>query len=417
MTDGDIHNRQGRINNLVARIQNLENISENNRQILLNFKDYLYSQDLSQDRISRHLYNWVYMIECIEFELDEAEKSDIIRLLGKVNESKVSKKDDLAEATKCEYKKSIRKLYSDYFGATRDDIDGKELTKFFTATAKRKRIDPDRLPRPQHVRKLVRRADRARDKAFLMILWSSAGRIGEILGLKWKDVKFQDDVAKLRFRETKTGGDRKVPLLAGYLYLKELYRSDHKSDDPEAFIFRSITSDKQISYQGASQIITRLREESDIPDRIKTNPHAFRKGRATYLAAQGMNQSTLCEFGGWVQGSDNVAVYVRMADSDVEAGVKKAAGIEVEEEEEERDLHPVKCHECREMNKFEAENCRECDAVLNTSELFTQVQIEKSADKLTERVMKEKIGLDDEKINQHAKEIVAEDLGMEVDQL
>jgi integrase len=415
MTDGDIHNRSGTIENNIERIQNLEN--DTNREILLNFKDYLYSEGLSDDRLCRHLTSWIGLIEHVDFDLDEASKEDIVNLVGKVNRSEVGIKDELADSTKAEYRKSIRKLYGHFLDATREDFGGEEMTDFFSVTASSSTVDPERLPRPRHVRELVSVADRTRDKAFLMVLWSSAGRIGEVLGLKWKDVRFKDEVAKIHFRDTKTDDDRYVPLLAGYLYLKELYEEDHKSNEPEAFLFRSITTDEQISHSGASQIITRLRKYTDIPERIKTNPHAFRKGRATYLAGQGMTEPQLCEFGGWVQGSDDLRTYVRMAKSDVEAGIKQVAGLEVEEKEEERDVNPVKCHNCGRMNKFEAENCSDCDEVLETSEVFKKAKIEESTKKLNERIVKERVGLDDEKINQHAKQIVAEDLGLEPEQL
>ena len=415
MTDGDIHNRTGKIRNTVERIQNLEN--EENSEILLNFKDYLYSEGLSDDRICRHLTSWINLIEHVDFELDEASKSDIVNLVGKVNRSEVGIKDELAESTKAEYRKSIRKLYGHFLDATRKDFGGEKMTDFFSVTASSTSVDSEVLPRPRHVRELVSVADRTRDKAFIMTLWSSAGRIGEVLGLKWKDIRFKDDVAKIHFRDTKTDDDRHVPLLAGYLYLKELYEADHKSDDPESFLFRSTTTDEQISYTGASEIIRRLRKYTDIPERIKTNPHAFRKGRATYLAGQGMTEPQLCEFGGWVQGSDDLRTYVRMAKSDVEAGIMRVAGLEVETTEDERDVNPVKCHSCGEMNKFEAESCLECAEVLETSEVFKKAKIEESKKKLNERIVKERVGLDDEKINQHAKQIVAEDLGLEPEQL
>lgn len=142
----------------------------------------------------------------------------------------------------------------------------------------------------------------------------------------------------------------------------------------------------------------RIRKKTDIPDRIKTNPHAFRKGRATYLAAQGMNQAQLCEFGGWVQGSGEVAVYIRMAESDVEQGIREISGIQKREDDTEEDLDPVKCQECKKLNKFEAENCRDCGATLKTSDLFTEVQIEEMKDELKTKMIEEDIGKSEEEI-------------------
>ena len=90
MTD-DIHNRGGRIKNTIETIHNLENISDNNKKIILGFKDYLYCEDLSLDRISRYIYNWSRMAEYIEFPLDDPSDNDIVGLVGKVNRSLISK--------------------------------------------------------------------------------------------------------------------------------------------------------------------------------------------------------------------------------------------------------------------------------------------------------------------------------------
>lgn len=66
--------------------------------------------------------------------------------------------------------------------------------------------------------------------------------------------------------------------------------------------------------------------------------HAFRKGRATYLVAQGMNQAQLCKFGGWLQGSKHVSKYIRLAEADVENGLKQTYDMETKESDSERDL-------------------------------------------------------------------------------
>ncbi|MFB6076887.1 MAG: tyrosine-type recombinase/integrase, partial [Candidatus Nanohaloarchaea archaeon] len=315
------------------------------------------------------------------------------------------------EQTKREYKKAVKKLYSDYLDSKKPEFDGDEFCDFFTLTVSESYTDPDRLPGPKEVRELVKAADRLRDKAFIMTLWSTGGRIGEILGLKWKDVKFRNDIATVVFRDTKTGGNREVPVVSGYLYLRDLKEADARGDEPEAFLFRSLQDDTQLSHNGACNIIQRARKYTGIPERVKTNPHAFRKGRATFLASQGMNQAELCAFGGWVQGSREVAKYIRMGKSDVEASVRRVAGMEPEDDPEEEDLNPVQCHQCGELNKFEATNCTTCGEVLETAELFNEVQVERAKDALKDRMIKEKVGIDDDRMDELAEQVVEEEMG------
>lgn len=420
MAEGDIHYRTQALRKNEHRIRTLDNVSEDNQQILEEFMDYLFNQDLSDSRISRYLYGWYVLSDHIDFDLENPDKKKLTRLVGKINRNKIKEKD-LADQTLREYKKSIRKFYTDFMEYKHPDFDGEELCDFFTLTVQPSYVDADRLPGPEEVAELVKNADRTRDKALIMTLWSSAGRISEVLGLKWKDVNFKEDIVSVTFRETKTGGNRTVPLAAGYLYLKELHEQDRRSNEPEAFVFRGLKTDKQLTHASACNIIKRASKEivgkTDtgkakyervIPDRIKINPHAFRKGRATYLASQGMNQAQLCSFGGWVQGSREVAVYVRMAKEDVENGIRKVADMETKDDQDKRDLHPVPCPACEQLNKFEVENCSSCGETLRMSDLWEKVKVKETKEELKTRMIEEEVGIEDDEVEEMAREMIEE---------
>lgn len=408
MSDGDIHNVNTTLQRNIERIKTSEDFSQHNRELLLKFKDYMFSEDLSKPRISRYLYTWHRMSPHVDFKLDNPDKDDLIRLVGKINQGEIK---EMAEQTKREYKKAVKKFYTHFLDNKRDDINGKQLCDFFTLTVSTEQyVDPDRLPKPGHVKQLITAAKRPRDKALVATLWSTGGRIGEILGLRWKDIKLGDDIAKVTFRGTKTGGNRTVPMHAGFLYLTRHREHDHKGSDPEAFVFRSTHSDDQFSHNGACNVITRAHEHADLPERLKTNPHAFRKGRATYLARQGMNQAQLCQFFGWVQGSPEAAKYIRMAESDVENGIRTIAGLDTTETDDEDDIHPVKCHECNAFNTFEATNCYACGTLLESSELYTEIQVQEAKETLKSRMIEQGVGVDDDRLKDLAKEIVREEV-------
>ena len=315
MTDGDIHRLNNRLKNQVKTIQNSSDVSEYNKKQLSKFRQYMESQGLTPGRISRYLSIWRIILEKGDenLKLDKAKKEDIIRIVGKINQGKIK---EMAPGTKKEYKKGIRKFYTDYMESIKSGFDGEDLCDFFTLTIKKSYLDPKQIPKPKHIEKMVKQASRTRDKAFIMTLWSTGGRIGEILGLKWKDIELNHNKAKLVFRDTKTKDDRVIPLLEGYVYLKELKNKDHKGDNPESFVFRGLRSDKQLTHNGGSQILKRIREKTDIPERIKTNPHSFRKARATYLAGK-LTDQELCKFFGWVPGSEQPRRYIRMGEKDL----------------------------------------------------------------------------------------------------
>lgn len=169
MSDGDIYNGGREIKRNVERIKNLDKISENNREALLDFKNYLLSQGLSDSRTNRYLYTWCRLSSHVDFDLYEPEKDDVIKLVGKLNQGEIKEKE-MAPGTKKEYKKAVNKFFKDFLGSKKEDIDGEYLTDFFTTTVKSSRTDPDRLPTPNVVKEMVKQANRLRDKAAIMAL-------------------------------------------------------------------------------------------------------------------------------------------------------------------------------------------------------------------------------------------------------
>jgi len=112
MSVGDIHHRESRLNNTIEKIKTSNEISDHNRELLLEFRNYLEAQDLSLDRTCRYLYNWCQLAEEINFNIDEAEKENIVELVRKIHQDEI--RDDASKYQKMEWKKAIRKIYTDF---------------------------------------------------------------------------------------------------------------------------------------------------------------------------------------------------------------------------------------------------------------------------------------------------------------
>jgi len=409
---GDPYNHKKELKRLEKRLEEAD-ISSENKETLQDFLTWLKQQAHSKSRIIRYVSSWKILLENtdIDYNIEEAGKEDIRKLVGLINQNQI-KERDLSDHTLVEYKKSIRKMYAGYLSDVKD-IPGESMCNFFTLTKKKDLVDPDLLPKPRTVKELIRNSDRVRGKAFIAILWSSGGRVSEVLGLQWKNVRFNDSIVKLTFEETKTGGKRIVPLRAGYLYLKQLQDMDELSDNRDAYIFRKIREKKgeegeQLSYNAAKNIIYRAAEEAEIKDK-KVNPHAFRKGRATFLAAKGMNQAQLCEYFGWAQGSKEAAKYIRLAESDVENSIKEISGLGAEAENgQEKDINPVECFNCKSLNVFEAENCTKCGQALTTSDFYEEQKKKEIEDQITTELALGQLDYDRDDIKQKAKELYEE---------
>jgi hypothetical protein len=92
----------------------------------------------------------------------------MVELVGAINQNQI-KDTELADSTKAEYGKSLIKFYSDFLDTMKedinqvpDDLDGEKLTDFFTSTCKTTMPDPETLPEPDTIRRLVRNVPKTR---------------------------------------------------------------------------------------------------------------------------------------------------------------------------------------------------------------------------------------------------------------
>lgn len=93
----------------MQEIQDSENISEYNKDILIELKNYLEAQDLSQDRISRYMYTWKMFAEYNNWKIDHKDKEKLVDLVDDINKDNIKEKE-LSQYTKMEYKKAITKM-------------------------------------------------------------------------------------------------------------------------------------------------------------------------------------------------------------------------------------------------------------------------------------------------------------------
>lgn len=430
MTDGDIHNVEQTLNNTADKILKSSEISQRDKKLLIegteeipSFYTYLQNQEMSKTRINRYISTWRSLAEYTSWNIEEVNKAKLTELIGELHQDHICKKNGeaYAESSKREIKKGVRKMYADYVENFKDVLnvsdayDSEEIINF-TLTIDRKFTDPDRLPTPNTVRKLVENMSRTRDKAYLLLLWSTGGRHGEILGLKWKDVVFTNSVGKVKFRDTKTGGDHSVPMGEAYPFMKRLHDDDSLSSDPESFVFRSSHSNKQLSAGGAANIISRVRSKTDISSRVKTNPHAFRKGRTTYWARQGKSEAWICKHMNWSQGSNIVRHYCRLMQEDVEQGVAEHLGLKHREDDtrdESKVLTPAECHECKTVNSFQEDVCDNCGEALRTGDLFVEQQIYEKSNLFMKEVISSKTEFEPEELDEKAKKFVKDELDLD----
>lgn len=362
---GDIHNRKAKMERTLEKLRGNPDISVRNKELVEKLVDHCLSEGISVGRTGRYVSSFNTLLPKINFEFDSCTEENLRSLTAKIEQSELNGKD-YAEWTKIEFKKGIIKLLK-----VIEETDEKPEKASFITThlpkSKEMRINPKDLPTQKDVKDMVKAADIKRDKCLIFLTYESGGRISEVANLKLKDIEFDNDIVRIEFRESKTR-QRIVPLYLCTRHLREWYEGHPSKDDSDSYLFVNLGNPgygEQMKYKNISRIYRKLTKEAEIGR--KTNPHAFRKARATHLAAQGMNEAQLNEYFGCVQGSEQASRYVRLAKKDVENAVRRIHGLEVQDENGngKEELKEQECPFCGEENSIDDNTCANYGRVLN----------------------------------------------------
>ena len=81
----DIHNYQRRFDRTIERIKESDEILEENKDIMLRFKDYLLSENIGVAKIERYLFDMIKYSKMLEKSYEKASKEDLRRIIGEMN--------------------------------------------------------------------------------------------------------------------------------------------------------------------------------------------------------------------------------------------------------------------------------------------------------------------------------------------
>jgi len=326
-------------------------IPEKNKELILKFERYLLAQGVGKARILRYMISLRKVSEIHPKQFDEWTPEDMVDVVAKLEEIYSS-----AE-TKNEYRKGLRKFFKWLKGENWEGL----------AYVRGERKD-NRLPQvltEEEIMKMVEVAKHPRDKALIAVGYEGGFRIGELANIRIKDVEFRvvNGHLKAKVRVYGKTGERKIPLVMSAPLLKAWIEAHPLSSDPEAFVFCSISNRKlgePLEYKALSKIIKSLAKKAGIKKRV--HPHILRHSRATVLAKY-LPEAVLCEYFGWVQGSDVPAVYVHLSGRDLDEAIDRL--YEISEEEKPKLAKPKKCPRCGNVNDPVAVYCSKCGLILD----------------------------------------------------
>ncbi|MFB6158874.1 MAG: tyrosine-type recombinase/integrase [Candidatus Nanohalobium sp.] len=439
----DLHNYEKRLKTTFKNILDSDKVSDKNKQLVEDFNKWLELREISYSRQYRYLASLKKIVEYNDFRLDnlqedEESKEKIVSIIRQIQNSEYYAKE-YSKKTKAEYKSAIKRLL-EFHDLPSDPEQTKLLPKGFTAYVSEKErdhTDPKDLPTPRDVEKLARKLEgictgvnSIRTPAILMTMWDTGSRVGECLSIKIEGMKVNGRSVNLQVPGNKDSPDRNVPCAVAAPILKNWLENGHPDpNNPDAYLFCKLDEpEEHANYRYFLDKMKKAGEKADIDCKLKGEVnHVFRKGRISYLKkADLMNETMIDKRVGHVAGSDETRTYTRIGDD--EAGQAYLSGYDIENEGEdtfEPDVNPLDCSNCKTVNSGHRRSCRSCGEVLDEENYVDGVEVESTvtqdvkdkAGKLRERIIENETPISDERIDEEAKRIVAEEQGMEPEEI
>ena len=249
-------------------------------------------------------------------------------------------------------------------------------------------MKPDNMIIEEEVEELVNVLKNARDRALIYALYDSGCRIGELLTLRNKHIKFDEYGAMLSF--TGKTGYREVRVIGNSIsYLREWQNLHPFRNEGNAWFFFGIESEnkgKKLEHANVYKFLRKGLKEANIERRIY--PHLFRHTRATILASR-VTEAPLEAQMGWVHGSRMTQTYVHLSGRDQDNAILKAYGIAVKEERTIESQRPSLCPRCKEPNDPKARFCWKCGMILDKT--LTEKKLKDEARQIEDTIMQSEV--------------------------
>ncbi len=234
---------------------------------------------------------------------------------------------------------------------------------------------------PEDVLLIVKYCVNARDKAVITCMYDLAGRNHEVTKLRIKDVVFNENYAEAMVNwDTKTG-QRPIPLILSFTYVREWVNKHPFNSEPKAALFPSLTTWKPMHPDTIWKITNDLRkriqnivgnEETQIPEeergrlkeflQKKWNPYLLGRHSSLTEKAAVLPEFSLRKYAGWSATSKQPARYVHLSGREVKTKLLEHYGLAKKEESKVQTAK--ECPRCHHLNNLESRFCDKCTLAL-----------------------------------------------------
>jgi site-specific recombinase XerD len=366
----DIHGFDRRAELARASVLRQNPISKRNSELISGFLDHCTSIGLGPARVAKYAGHLKVLAELLGKDFDEADRQDIERVVARIQSS------DYSPWTKMDYKVALKRFYKWLKGEDRSYPP--EVSWIKTTLRERDRLLPSELPTEEEIRRLVEACDNPRDRAFIMTLYETGGRIGEVGSMRIKDVELMKDYAAVRL-VGKTGS-RRVPVVAAVPYLQLWIEHHPDKNNPNAPLWTKFSDGRPMTYPALAKVLKVAARRSGLKKGI--TPHKLRHARATFLASK-LTEAQMNAVFGWKQGSDMPSTYVHLSGRDVDDAILGIYGLRKREEPEKLGrLSPRECPRCHQKNPATNKFCSQCGMALDMEAVMELEEKRREADEL-----------------------------------
>ena len=358
----------------VGNVEENDKILDRNKELILDYKRDQVLNGLSDATLLRNVGRMKIVAEQSDKPFDEMNKSDVKELVAWVHSQ------DYTDETVDTYKTVIKAFWGWLKDAAADRIP--EEVRWIQLTNGNGNGDtlPQNLLTKEEVRAQIEAAKNPRDKALIATLYETGARIGEFIDITVGDIEDRQNGKKITI-SGKTGA-RRIPLVESVPHINN-WLNKHPNPEKDAPLWCKIQQgdpEEPLGYRYIREKILKKNMERAGIDK-DSNPHHYRHSRASELANE-LKEAQLCEWFGWVQGSDVPARYVHLSGRDMDDAYDQMHGLyDPDEEEDTPDV--VDCPRCQELNEPDAAFCMRCGFALDqdaAAELEEQVDSDMKED-------------------------------------
>jgi integrase/recombinase XerD len=397
----DIHNYDAKTIGAEKLVQQSD-ISARNKELILGYREAcLLKGTCGRVRLIRVLGVLLLYARLLKKDADKLAREDIERVISGF----LTKTPPYSPETISTYKAIIKNfmtwvLQPDQFPTKTPPAMVAWITCHVRSRDKH-RLERRDLLTPEDIEKLLAVCHNTRDKALIAMLWETGCRIAEVGNLQLRHITKQPTGYTLDV-DGKTG-QRSPLIISSAPYLTQWLQNHPFKDRPDSPLwvhYQYATEPKQLKYDSIRYLLVRYFKRAGITKPCRA--HSIRHARVTFCLANNIFGSQAAkQYFGWSASSDMLATYAHLVDQDANNAILRENNL-TPQQQTTKDLAPIECPICKELNQTKAEYCVKCGAVLDLKKAYEHQAVHALKDDVVMNLMKLLVerGLVDEAVQQ-----------------